>query len=107
MAYGDFKNLTRRRAFAKILRDKAFNIAKNHKYDGYQCKLASMVYNFFDKKSSSLARSEILATRDKYASGRAIKNKIMSNKELAKDLQKSIIRNLFLKKVYSSFMNYI
>ena len=35
----------------KILRDRAFNIAKNPKYDGYQRELASMVYKFFDKKS--------------------------------------------------------
>ena len=50
MAYGDFKDLTRRTVFDKILRDKAFNIAKNTKYDGYQLGLASMVYKFFDKK---------------------------------------------------------
>ena len=36
----------------KILRDKAFNIAKNPKYDGYQRRLVSMVYKFFDKKST-------------------------------------------------------
>ena len=35
MAYGDFKDLTRRTASDKILHDKAFNIAKNPKYDGY------------------------------------------------------------------------
>ena len=51
MAYGDFKDLKRRTASDKILRDKAFNIAKNPKYDGYQRGLASMVYKFFDKKS--------------------------------------------------------
>ena len=51
MAYGDFKDLARRTASDKILRDKAFNIAKNPKYDGYQRGLASMVYKFFDKKS--------------------------------------------------------
>ena len=44
MAYGDFKDLTRRTAFYKILRDKAFNVAKNPKYDGYQRGLAYMVY---------------------------------------------------------------
>ena len=43
MAYGDFKDLKRRTASDKILRDKAFNIAKNPKYDGYQRGLASMV----------------------------------------------------------------
>ena len=47
MAYGDFKDLARRKASEKALRDKAFNIAKDPKYDGYQRELASMVCNFF------------------------------------------------------------
>ena len=46
MAYGDFKNSARRTASDKVLRDEAFNIAKNPKYDGYQRGLASMVYKF-------------------------------------------------------------
>ena len=52
MAYGDFKDLARRTTSDKVLRDKAFNIAKNPKDDGYQRGLASMVNKFFDKKSS-------------------------------------------------------
>ena len=51
MADGDFKELPRRTASDKILRDKAFNNSKNPKYDGYQRGLASMVYTFFDKNS--------------------------------------------------------
>ena len=51
IAYGDFKYIKRRTASDNILTDKAFNIAKNPKYDGYQIGLASMVYKFFDKKS--------------------------------------------------------
>ena len=51
MAYGDFKDLTRRTASDKILRDKAFSIAKNSKYDGYQRGHSSMVYKFFDNKN--------------------------------------------------------
>ena len=43
MAYGDFKDLSRRTASDKVLRDKAFNIAENPKYGGYQSWLASMV----------------------------------------------------------------
>ena len=43
MAYGDFKDLPRRTAADKILRDKAFNIAKNPKHDGYQRRLTSLV----------------------------------------------------------------
>ena len=50
MTYGDFKDLARRTTSDKVLRDEAFNIAKNPKYDGYQRGLASMVYKFFDKK---------------------------------------------------------
>ena len=48
MSYGDFKDLAT--ASDKILRDKAFNIAKIPKYDGYQRGLASTVYKCFDKK---------------------------------------------------------
>ena len=50
MAYGDFKNSIIRTVYDKILRDKAFNIAKNEKYDGYQRGLSSMVFRLFDKK---------------------------------------------------------
>ena len=50
MAYGDFKDLTIRTASDNIFHDKAFNIAKNPKYDRCQCGLASMVDKFFDKK---------------------------------------------------------
>ena len=52
MAYVNFKDLTRRTASDKILRDKTSNIAKNPKYNGYQRGLASMVYKCFDKKAS-------------------------------------------------------
>ena len=48
MAYGDFKYSNRRTTADKVLRDKAFSIAKNPKYDGYQRGLASMFYKFFD-----------------------------------------------------------
>ena len=50
MAYSDFKDLTTRTVSDKILRDKAFNIDKNWKYDGYQHEHTSMVYKLFDKK---------------------------------------------------------
>ena len=78
MTYGDFKDLTRKTGSDKIFHDKAFNFAKNLKYDGYQCGLASMMYKFFDKKAS--------------ISG--IKNENISSKELAEELHKPIIRKL-------------
>ena len=48
MVYGDFKDLGKRTDSNKVLRDKAFNIAKNPKYDGYQViiwKLLNKIYN--------------------------------------------------------------
>ena len=52
MAYGKSKDLAKRTQSDKILRDKAFKIASDPKYDGYLRGLASMVYKFFDKNSS-------------------------------------------------------
>ena len=77
MAYGDFKDLERRNVSDKVLRNKAFNIAKNPKYDGYQRGLASIVYKFFDKKLTG--------------SGIA-NNEIKQNLQLTKELHKPIIR---------------
>ena len=73
MAYEDFKELAKRTASDKVLRDKAFNIAKNPKYDGYQRVLASMAYKFFNKKPASLV--------DKSTSGGATKS--MPNQQLS------------------------
>ena len=91
LAYGYFKYLARRTASDRIFSGKAFNIAKNLKYDGYQKGLASMVYNFFDKKTS----------------GAAIENEIIPNKELAEELHKQIIRKSIKGKVQSSFIDNI
>ena len=49
-AYGDFKDLARRTASDKVLRDTGYNIAKNPNYGGYHRSLASMVYKFYIKK---------------------------------------------------------
>ena len=59
MAYSDFKDLPRWTAFAYVLRDKAFNIVKKPKYDGYKCWLTSMFNKFSDKKISSRQRPEL------------------------------------------------
>ena len=64
MAYGDFKDLARRTASDIALKDKAFNIAKNPKYDGYQRGLVSMVYKFFDKRfSRGGIKTEIMSSQ--------------------------------------------
>ena len=85
------KILKRRTASDKILRDKAFNIAKNPTYDGYQRGLASMVYTFFNKKST----------------GSGVHIPLEFNEQLAKELHKPIIRKLKKRKVYSGFKDNI
>ena len=85
VAYGDFKDLAKT-ASDKISCNKAFNIAKNPKHDGYQRDLASMVYNFFDKKSVKGSAVAMLANES------AVKNQIKQNENLAKELHKPITR---------------
>ena len=50
--YGKKKDLAKRRQPNKVLKDKAFKITSDPKYDSYQRGLASIVYKFFDKRSS-------------------------------------------------------
>ena len=76
MAYGDFKDLIRRTSPDKVLRDKAFSIAKSLKY---QRGLVSMVYKFFNKKSALHV--------DKSALDNGIKS--MSNQQFADEFQKN------------------
>ena len=90
MLYGDCKDLAKRRAADNVLRDKAFNIAKDPKYDGYQRGFTSMVYNFFDKKTA--------------ASG--IKS-MQENEILAEKLYKPIIRKFKKRKMYSALKDNI
>ena len=54
IAYGHFKDLEGKTVSDTFLRNKAFNVARNPKYDGYLSGLASMVYNFFDKETSGI-----------------------------------------------------
>ena len=82
----------------KVLRDKAFKIAGDQKYDWYQRWLASMVYKFFDKKTKGSGRPSSSALQ------------IANNKEnvqLADELHKLIIRKFEKRKVYSSFKDNI
>ena len=89
MAYGKTKDLAKRTQSDKVLRDKAFKIASDPKYDGYQRGLASMVYKFFDKRSS----------------GSGVANE--PNYQLANELHTPIIRKLKIRKIYSSYRDNI
>ena len=56
--YGKSKDLAKRTQSDKVLKDKAFKIASDPKYDDYQRGLASMAFKFFDKKSSESGTNE-------------------------------------------------
>ena len=87
MAYGKSKDLVKRtESEDNVLKDKAFKIASKPKYDDYQRGLASMVYKFFDKRSS----------------GSGIINE--SNYQLANELHKPIIRK-FKKKLIADMQS--
>ena len=81
MAHGKSKDVVKRTQSDKVLKYKVFKIASNPKYDGYQRGLASMVYNFFDKKSKG---SGIFANEPNY--------------QLANELHKPFIRKFKKKK---------
>ena len=84
LAYGKYKDFTKRTQSDKVLRDKAFELASNPKFDGHQRGLASMVY-----KSTGIGINSI------------------SNKQLANELHKPIIRKFKRRKVNSSFKDNI
>ena len=89
MSYGKSKDLAKRTQSDKVLKDKAFKIASDPKHDGYQRGLASMVYKFFDKKSSGSG----IATEPNY--------------QLPNELHRQIIRKFKRRKVYSPFRDNI
>ena len=95
------KIFKKRTVAEKVLKDKAFNIAKDIRYDRYQRGLASMVYKFFDKKT---AGSGLSYTNDSTP----------QNEQLVEELHKPIIKkkkiyfSLFKKRrVHSVFKDYI
>ena len=93
-AYADHKVLINRTEADKVLRDKAYDIASNPEYDGYQRGLASMVYKFFDKKSMGSGFNKL-------------KNTTRSSSILADERHKPIIRKFNKRKVYSQFKDNI
>ena len=94
-AYADHKDLINRTEADKVLRDKAYDIASNPKYDGYQRGLASMVYKFFDKKSMGSGFKKLKNTKK------------LSSSILADEFHKPIIRKFNKRKVYLQFKDNI
>ena len=94
-ACAKYKDVENRLISDQKLRNSAYDIASNPKYDGYQRGLASMVYKFFDSKVAPLDK--------KAMSGKGIKN----DKILAGELHKPVIKKFNKRKVYSQFRDNI
>ena len=77
------------------MRNRAFNIAKYPKYDGYQRGLVSMVYKFFDKKSAGSGAKQVNTQLTP------------QNQQLAEELHKPIIRKFEKRKVHAAFKDNI
>ena len=99
-AYADHKDLINRTEADKVLRDKAYDIVSNPKYDGYQRGLASMVCKFIDKKLIGSGFKKLKNTAEPSALGR-------SSSILADELHKPIIRKFDKRTVYSQFKDNI
>ena len=93
-AYADHEDLINRTEADKVLKDRAYNISSNPEYDGYQRGLASMVYRFFDKKSTG-------------SGFKKLKNMARNSSILADKRHKPIIRKFNKRKVYSEFKDNI
>ena len=97
MAYGKSKDLVKRTQSNKVLKDKAFKIASDPKYDGYQRGLVSMVYKVVDKNVKGSGIATLLANRSANE----------PNYQLVNELHKPVIRKFKQRRVYSSFRNNI
>ena len=93
-AYSDSKDLAKRTISDKILKDRAYEIARNRKYDGYQRALASIVYKFPDKNTGSGATARRKAG-------------ISVNEQLAEELHKPVTKKFKRRKVYARFKDNI
>ena len=90
MAYNKYEDSKGRTQSDIALKNKAYTIATNPKFDGFQRALASMGWKFFDKRSKKI-------------SGSGLKE----NQQLADELHKPIIKKFKRRKVYSSFKDNI
>ena len=94
-AYSNSKDLTKRAVADKILKNRAFNIAKDPRYDGYQRGLASMVYKFLDKKSAG-------------SGAKHVNTKLTpQNQQLAEERHKPIIKKFEKRKAHAAFKDNI
>ena len=112
-AYAKYKDVENRLISHQKLRNSAYDIAGNPKYDGYQRGLASMVYKFFDSKVAPLdketmsGKGNAKSTAKPSALARSSLKRTKSKKNLAEELDKPVIKKFNKRKVYSKFKDNI
>ena len=112
-AYAKYKDVENRLISDQKLRNSAYDIASNPKYDGYQRGLASMVYKFFDSKVVPLdkktmsGKGNAKSTAEPSAFARSSLERTENNKILAEELHKPVIKKFNKRKVYSQFKDNI
>ena len=80
------KDLTKRTTSDKIFKDRAYEIAVNHRNDGYQRGLAGMVYKYFEEKTGS---------------GASV------NEELSQEQHKPVLKKIRRRRAYARFKDNI
>ena len=102
-AYAKYKDVENRLMSDQKLRNSAYDIASNPKYDGYQRGLASMVHKFFDSKIALLDKKTMSGTGNaKHTEKPSSLERTGNNKTLAEELHKPVIKKFNKRKVYSN-----
>ena len=103
-SYAKYKDVENRLISDKKLRNSAYDIASNPKYDGYQRGLASMVYKVFDSKVAPLDKKTMSGKGNaKHTAKPSSLERMKNNKILAEELHKPVIKKFNKRKVYSQF----
>ena len=107
-AYAKYKDVENRLISDQKLRNSAYDIANNPKYDGYQRGLASMGYKFFDSNVASLDKKTMSGKGNaKHKAKPSSLERTGNNKMLAEELHKHVIKKFNKRKVYSQFKDNI
>ena len=107
-AYAKYKDVENRLISDQKLRNSAYDIASNPKYDGYQRGLASMVYKFFDSKVAPLDKKTMSGKGNaKHMAKPSSLERTTNNKILAEEFHKPVIKKFNRRKVYSQFRDNI
>ena len=107
-AYAKYKDVENRLISDQKLRNSAYDIASNPKYDGYQRRLASMLYKFFDSKVAPLDKKPMSGKGNaKHTAKPSSLERTGNDKILVEELHKPVIKKFNKRKVYSQFKHNI